>query len=553
MKGFTKFCGIALAILLAIGMSGCHDRVKPKETDLTLKSLSIFGKNAMSFTVEVENTVTKIESGNIVATFDYGNEKDKALAVEVTEGTLNVGTNTVTLTVKAVAGSYKAWTKDITVTRAAGSTSSGTGGSGGTTPTPTPTLTPLAAPTGLNAAAGTDAGSIKVVWTNVAGNNGYKLTYAKGGESAVTLTPAPAKDDVNAELTGLTAGADYTITLVALGDGTTSSNSSAATVTAKAKEAGGTTAVNAVKMVPIKLPASGQIVGAEPASGILPGEESWWKGVFIAGRTVKLSGFEMGESETTYALWKEVYDWATHADRGANKYTFANAGVKGSSDTGSDNEPVTTVNWRDVIVWCNAYTEMTAGSDNECVYRKAGDKSVLRNAKETYTEGSNTKYECDRAFFDKMKKGFRLPTEAEWEYAARANADGTLQPLNFLSGAEKDYKDAESCKAVAWYGVNSGDKTHPVKGKEKNGQNLYDMSGNVWEWCWDWNNNTVTAGDGGVNPVTDPVGAPSGSYRVRRGGSWNFSAGSCLPGDRDSNAPGGADDDLGFRLCRSRS
>ena len=445
MKGFTKFCGIALAILLAIGMSGCPGTVKPKETDLTLKSLSIFGKNAMSFTVEVENTVTKIESGNIVATFDYGNEKDKALAVEVTEGTLNVGTNTVTLTVKAVAGSYKAWTKDITVTRAAGSTSSGTGGSGGTT------------------------------------------------------------------------------------------------------------AVNAVKMVPIKLPASGQIVGAEPASGILPGEESWWKGVFIAGRTVKLSGFEMGESETTYALWNEVYDWATHADRGANKYTFANAGVKGSSGTGSDNEPVTTVNWRDVIVWCNAYTEMTAGSDNECVYRKAGDKSVLRNAKETYTEGSNTKYECDRAFFDKTKKGFRLPTEAEWEYAARANADGTLQPLNFLSGAEKDYKDAESCKAVAWYGVNSGDKTHPVKGKEKNGQNLYDMSGNVWEWCWDWNNNTVTAGDGGVNPVTDPVGAPSGSYRVRRGGSWNFSAGSCLPGDRDSNAPGGADDDLGFRLCRSRS
>ena len=103
-----------------------------------------------------------------------------------------------------------------------------------------------------------------------------------------------------------------------------------------------------IKITP---PANG-IVGVAPDYA-LPGSEAWWKGVFRAGRKVKLSPYKLGKTEVTYKLWKEVYDEAVKPGHG---YVFANAGKKGSSGTGSEDEPVTTISWRDCIVWCNAYT-----------------------------------------------------------------------------------------------------------------------------------------------------------------------------------------------------
>ena len=126
--------------------------------------------------------------------------------------------------------------------------------------------------------------------------------------------------------------------------------------------------------------------------------------------------------------------------------------------------------------------------------------------------------------------GFRLPTEAEWEYACRAGTTGAR------------YGNLDD---VAWYSSNSGSTTHPVRRKQPNAWGLYDTLGNVFEWCWDWWD-TYPSG-----VVTDPVGPGSGSYRVGRGGSWSGGAQFARAAYRGRWTPGRRFVNLGFRLARS--
>jgi len=140
-------------------------------------------------------------------------------------------------------------------------------------------------------------------------------------------------------------------------------------------------------------------------------------------------------------------------------------------------------------------------------------------------------------FMGKLRKKlpgqmFRLPTEAEWEYACRAGTTGEY---------------AGDLDAMAWYDSNSGSKTHPVGGKKPNAWGLYDMHGNVGEWCADW------YGDYPNSAVTDPTSSNTGSYRVIRGGFWYGSACYCRAADRYGYTPTGGNDYIGFRVARSSS
>ena len=125
---------------------------------------------------------------------------------------------------------------------------------------------------------------------------------------------------------------------------------------------------------------------------------------------------------------------------------------------------------------------------------------------------------------------YRLPTEAEREYAARAGTTGAY---------------AGDLDAMAWYDENSGGRTHPVAKKQANPWGLFDMHGNVWEWTGDW------FGPYSATSVTDPAGPSSGSYRVLRGGGWFDTAQNSRSADRNGGSPGGRGSDIGFRLLRT--
>lgn len=132
-------------------------------------------------------------------------------------------------------------------------------------------------------------------------------------------------------------------------------------------------------------------------------------------------------------------------------------------------------------------------------------------------------------------KNFRLPTEAQWEFAAR----GGVKSKGFK------YAGSDNLDEVAWYDESSGNRTHEVGTKQPNELGIYDMSGNVWEWCQDWYSSTYPT----ANPEEDPQGSSSGSSRVKRGGSWGQSATCCRPAIRGCSTPGSRSNSLGFRLA----
>ena len=224
---------------------------------------------------------------------------------------------------------------------------------------------------------------------------------------------------------------------------------------------------------------------------------------------VSISAYYIAKTEVTQELWDKAM--------GSNPSNF----------TGNLKNPVEKVSWLNCIAFCNELTKKTPGlGEAECVYTFSGN---------TYTQADATAGKIP--VMNMNKKGFRLPTEAEWEWAALGGTQDKWAGTN----------TASDLGTYAWYDANSGDITHQVGMKSANGYGLYDMSGNVQEWCWD-------IYDSLPNPLpNDYTGAAAGSdtYRVARGGHWGRDANEAACSYRtaaDQAAPGASN--IGLRIVQ---
>ena len=246
---------------------------------------------------------------------------------------------------------------------------------------------------------------------------------------------------------------------------------------------------------------------------------------------VNVSAIYMDVNPVSYSQWLSVYVYAI-----SYGYNFNNTGSGKAA-----NHPVQQVDWYDCVKWCNARSQQAGKTP--VYYTDAGMAHV-------YTNGEVT------PFVNWSANGYRLPTEAEWEKAARGGLSGQRFPWgNTISWGRADYYGnpgalggyAYDLATAADYdpAFSGGDNgaypyTSPVGSFAPNGYGLYDMAGNVWEWCWDWYGTPYAGG-------ADPRGPASGSSRVLRGGPWNSLAGDCRTARRGYDGPTGHDNGIGFR------
>lgn len=233
-------------------------------------------------------------------------------------------------------------------------------------------------------------------------------------------------------------------------------------------------------------------------------------GTFVMGCT-EGRGLECKDYEKAHKVSLDSF-WMARTETTVWQYFLYLQARGRERPKGTGGEPAAFISWFDAVDYANWVSKQMGAEE-------AIDK------------------EGDAFQVDLHSSGYRLPTEAEWEYAARGG-QASMPHLH-------QYAGGNSLDSVGWYYANSGLKAHPVKQKGPNELGLYDMSGNLWEWCWDWSHKNYYR-----NGQKNPAGWDSGAQRVLRGGSWAYSTEEARCFHRDKDRPKIGGQDYGFRLAR---
>ena len=426
--------------------------------------------------------------------------------------TAPVGTNSPTFTTPALAVTTKYWVKisnafgeiqssSVTVTVQANTA---------------PTISDIAAQS-INTGSNTGAIAFTIGDAQTAASS---LTLS-GSSSNTTLVP-------NANIVFGGSGASRTVTVTPA-----SSQSGTATLTVTVSD-GSLTASDTFVLTVVNAPAVPTGFALIPA------------GVFTMGdtldgnqngdapiHTVTVSAFYMAQNLVTKVQWDTVRTWAI-----SNGYSDLASGAGKAS-----NHPVQSITWYQMVKWCNARSQQEGltpvyyTNDAQTTVYKTGDVNVTN---------AQVKWAAN---------GYRLPTEAEWEKAARGGLSGKRFPwgdtiahsqANYFSSSTILYDVSPTRGYHPTYATGSFPYTSPVGSFVANGYGLYDMAGNVFQWCWDW------YGTYDTGTPTDPRGVSSGTYRVGRGGTWGADAFDCRVADRDADGfPTSSYNEFGFRVARS--